>query len=167
MSTVSTRTALSVNTFLDFCRQHQAEMLALLQRMVEIESPSDNKAAVDRMGEFLAREFERIGGQVTIYPQETAGNHLKAEFGAGAPEPRRVCAGWGEGGPGKPVLLLGHFDTVWSMGTLAGMPFRIDAGRAYGPGVYDMKAGITMMIFAVRALQEAGAAHRPAARRAR
>jgi len=82
-----------------------------------------------------------MGGKVTFYPEKEAGNHLKAEFaGAG----------------GKHVLLLGHFDTVWPMGTLANMPFRIQDGRAYGPGVYDMKAGIAMMIFALRALKEAG-----------
>jgi glutamate carboxypeptidase len=136
---MATRTARSsIAGYLDFCRQHQAEMLALLRQMVEIESPSDDKAALDRMGEFLAREFQRLGAKTTFYPQKEAGNHLKAEVA---------------GGPGKPVLLLGHFDTVWSMGTLAGMPFRVDSGRAYGPGVYDMKAGITMMIFALRALQ--------------
>ena len=122
-------------------------MLDLLQRMVEIESPSDNKAALDRMSEFLAHEFERFGGKVTFHPQKEAGNHLKAEF---------------TGGAGKPVLLLGHFDTVWPLGTLAGMPFRIDSGRAFGPGVYDMKAGIAMMIFAIRALSSgAGDEHRP------
>jgi glutamate carboxypeptidase len=121
-------------------------MLSLLRKMVEIESPSDDKAAVDRMGSFLAEAFERLGGQVTFYPQKAAGNHLKAEFA---------------GGGGKPVLLLGHFDTVWPMGTLAKMPFHIKDGRAFGPGVYDMKAGIAMMMFALRALKEAGAAHRP------
>jgi glutamate carboxypeptidase len=131
---------------LDFCRQHRAEMLTLLQQMVEIESPSDNKAAVDRMGTFLGREFERLGAKVTFYPQKEAGNHLKAQFPAAA---------------GKPVLLLGHFDTVWPMGTLAQMPFRVEGDRAFGPGVYDMKAGIAMMIFALRALKEAGVVHRP------
>src|SRR5580765_1531972 len=131
---------------LAFCQQHEGEMMSLLRKMVEIESPSDDKAAVDRMGAFLAEAFERLGGQVTFYPQQAAGNHLKAEFA---------------GGVGKPVLLLGHFDTVWPMGTLAKMPFQIKDGRAFGPGVYDMKAGITMMIFALRALKEAGAAHRP------
>ena len=131
---------------LAFCQQHEGEMMSLLRRMVEIESPSDDKAALDRMGALLAEIFERMGSKVTFYPEKEAGNHLKAEFaGAG----------------GKPVLLLGHFDTVWPMGTLANMPFRIQDGRAYGPGVYDMKAGIAMMIFAVRALKEAGAAHRP------
>jgi glutamate carboxypeptidase len=137
----------SAPAYLDFCRQHQEEMMALLEGMVQIESPSDDKAALDRMGEFLAHEFERLGGAITFYPQSEAGNHLKAEF---------------PGRGGKPALLLGHFDTVWSMGTLAKMPFRVEAGRAFGPGVYDMKAGITMMIFALRALQAAGAAdHRP------
>jgi glutamate carboxypeptidase len=131
---------------LAYCQQHQAEMLALLQQMVEIESPSDDKAAVDRMGRFLGREFERLGAKVTSYPQKEAGNHLKAEF---------------PGGAGKPVLLLGHFDTVWPMGTLAQMPFRVDGDRAFGPGVYDMKAGIAMMIFALLALREASVVHRP------
>jgi glutamate carboxypeptidase len=136
----------SALTYLAFCQKHEAEMLSLLQHMVEIESPSDDKAAVDHMGAFLAPAFERLGGKVTFFPQQEAGNHLKAEFAGGA---------------GKPVLLLGHFDTVWSMGTLAKMPFRMEGGRAFGPGIYDMKAGIAMMIFALRALKEAGAAHRP------
>jgi glutamate carboxypeptidase len=140
----------SAPAYLAFCQQHESEMLSLLRHMVEIESPSDDKAAVDRMGAFLAEAFERLGGQVTFYPQELAGNHLKAEFAGGA-----------SGGSGRPVLLLGHFDTVWPMGTLAKMPFQIKDGRAFGPGVYDMKAGIAMMIFALWALKESGAAHRP------
>jgi glutamate carboxypeptidase len=137
---------LTAQANLAFCQQHHAEMMTLLQRMVEIESPSDNKAAVDRMGTFLAHEFERLGGKITFFPQQEAGNHLKAEFAGSA---------------GKPVLLLGHFDTVWSMGTLANMPFRVEGGRAFGPGIYDMKAGIAMMAFALRALQAAGSQHRP------
>lgn len=137
----------SALAYLDFCQQHQAEMLALLQRMVEIESPSDNKAALDRMGEFLAHVFQHWGGKTTLYEEKQAGNHLKVEFAGSA---------------GKPILLLGHFDTVWSMGTLANMPFRLDSGRVYGPGVYDMKAGISMMLFALRALSAAGEnGHRP------
>jgi glutamate carboxypeptidase len=136
----------SALSYLAFCQQHEGEMLSLLRRMVEIESPSDDKTAVDSMGAFLAQVFEHLGGKVTFYPQNEAGNHLKAEF---------------DGNSSKPVLLLGHFDTVWPMGTLAKMPFRMEAGRAFGPGVYDMKAGIAMMIFALQALKEAGAAHRP------
>src|SRR5712671_7300317 len=137
----------SAPAYLAFCQQHEDEILSMLRRMVEIESPSDDKTAVDRMGSFLAEEFERLGGQVTFYPQELAGNHLKADFA---------------GSSGKPVLLLGHFDTVWPLGTLAKMPFRVEAGRAFGPGVYDMKAGIAMMVFAMRAIKAAGhIGHRP------
>src|ERR1043166_3718490 len=94
---------------LAYCQQHQGEMLSLLRHMVEIESPSDDKAAVDRMGAFLGQVFERLGGKVTFYPQQEAGNHLKAEFPGGT----------SDRASGKPALLLGHFDTVWSMGTLA------------------------------------------------
>ena len=142
-----TTTSRNPSALLDYCSQRQAEMLDLLRRMVELESPSDNKAALDRLGKFLGGEFFRLGSQVTFSPQTHAGNHLKAEFpGAGA----------------KPVLLLGHFDTVWSMGTLAVMPFRVAGGRVYGPGVLDMKAGIVMMMFALRALRSVNhQAHRP------
>jgi len=148
---------------LAYCQQHQGEMLSLLKHMVEIESPSDDKASVDRMGAFLGQVFERLGGKVTFYPQQEAGNHLKAEFPGGASGGTSGGASDGASNrtAGKPTLLLGHFDTVWSMGTLAKMPFRIQDGRAFGPGVYDMKAGITMMIFALRALKAAGVAHRP------
>jgi glutamate carboxypeptidase len=128
---------------LQFCEEQRADMLDVLKRMVEFESPSDNKAAVDHLGEYLAEQFESLGGKVTFFPQETCGAHLKVDF---------------PGDNGKPVLLLGHFDTVWPLGTLKTMPFRVENGRAFGPGVYDMKAGITMMIFALRALRTAGRA---------
>jgi glutamate carboxypeptidase len=138
----------SASALLDFCLQHQSAMLDLLQRMVEIESPSDDKAAVDRLGKFLAGEFARIGGKVTFHPQTAFGDHLQAELSGSASKP-------------KPILLLGHFDTVWPLGTLKSMPFRVDGGRAFGPGIYDMKAGIAMMLFALRALAFAGVEHRP------
>lgn len=136
-----------VETLLQFCQDHQEDMLRVLQKAVEIESPSDNKAALDRCGQFLAVEFEHLGGKVTRYPQKEAGDHLRAEF------PGRDSS--------KPLLLLGHFDTVWPMGTLAGMPFRLKDGRVFGPGVLDMKAGIVMMMFALRALFSLNQAHRP------
>jgi glutamate carboxypeptidase len=137
----------SASTFLSFCEEHEAEMLSVLQQMVEIESPSDDKAAVDRLGVYLAREFEGRGADVKFHRQEKYGDHLQAEF------PGQNAA--------KPVLLLGHFDTVWPLGTLAKMPFRLESGRAWGPGVLDMKAGITMMMFALEALRELKRDHRP------
>ncbi len=138
----------SVLPLLQFCEERQEEMLAVLKQAVELESPSDNKTAVDRLGKYLATEFERLDGKVSFYPQKQYGDHLKAEF------PGRSGA--------KPLLLLGHFDTVWSLGTLAGMPFRVENERIYGPGVLDMKAGIVMMMFALRALRSASRrGHRP------
>jgi glutamate carboxypeptidase len=132
---------------LEFCERQQPQMLETLKRTTEMESPSDSKEHVDQLGGLLRQELEAAGGRVTVHPAVRFGNHLQAEFQGTK--------------PGKPVLLLGHFDTVWSLGTLAGMPFHVEAGRVFGPGVLDMKAGIVMMLFALRALREAGAQHRP------
>ncbi|MBI2683745.1 MAG: M20 family metallopeptidase [Acidobacteriales bacterium] len=116
-------------------------MLGTLRELVEVESPSGNKAAVDQLGRHLKELFERAEAKVIVHRQAHYGDHLQIEF---------------EGGDSaKPAMLLGHFDTVWDVGTLKKMPFRIEKGRAYGPGVYDMKAGLAMMLFGVVALREA------------
>jgi glutamate carboxypeptidase len=142
-----TESSQSVRSYLQWVGAHEAEMLSVLRQMVEIESPSDDKAAVDRLGAYVAREFESRGGTVQFHRQARYGDHLQAEF------------------PGRndlaPVLLLGHLDTVWPMGTLAKMPFRMDNGRVWGPGVLDMKTGIAMMMFAFDALRGSGSHHRP------
>jgi|SRR6266481_4302537 len=132
---------------LRFFEEQQGAMLQMLQRIVEMESPSDDKAAVDRLGKVLAGEFEASGCKVRFHRTAEAGDHLQAEF------PGRDSQ--------KPVMLLGHFDTVWPLGTLEKMPFRIAEGRAFGPGTFDMKAGIVMMLFALRALKNSGRQHRP------
>ena len=120
---------------------HQADMLESLRLLVEMESPSSAKSTVDILGAHLATEFERLGGEVTVHSQPVFGDHLEIQFN-------------GSSG-GKPVMLLGHFDTVWDVGTLKTMPFKVEKGRAWGPGVYDMKAGIVGMLYALRALREA------------
>lgn len=116
-----------------------AEMVKTLRELAELESPSHNKTAVDRLGEHLAREFERRGGKVMRHKAADFGDHVQADFG---------------GNGAKPVLLLGHFDTVWDVGTLAKMPVEEKAGRLHGPGVFDMKAGIVQILFALDALRE-------------
>jgi len=113
-------------------------MLDCLRRLVELESPSHDKAALDTFGRRLAVEFEKLGGRTRFHQQHEAGDHVQIDFP----------------GSGKPVLLLGHTDTVWDVGTLSAMPFRVANGRAYGPGSFDMKAGIVQAIYAIRALQE-------------
>lgn len=115
------------------------EMIATIRRLVETESPSFDKAAVDRLGEMLAEECEARKALVRFHRTRRFGNHLQADFP-------------GENGP--PVLLLGHMDTVWDVGTLKTMPFRHKAGRMWGPGVLDMKAGIAQMLFAFDALRQ-------------
>jgi glutamate carboxypeptidase len=104
---------------------------------VEIESPSQNKAAIDRLAAFFAQEFSQRGAEVQVLTHATAGSAVVAEFWPGAE---------------KPILLLGHLDTVWEIGTLAEMPFQVQDGRAYGPGIYDMKSGIVCGMWAVQAL---------------
>lgn len=120
-------------------RKLQPEMLRTLRRLVAAESPSYSKAAVDRCGELLANELRAIGARAKRHRQRASGDHLEARF---------------EGRRGRPVLLLGHHDTVWEMGTLRTMPFRVSRGRVFGPGTLDMKCGLVQALFALRALQD-------------
>ena len=108
--------------------------------MAEIESPSDDKGALDRMSQFVAGRFANLGGRITMHPQSPAGDHLQVTFGGRT--------------HGKPILLLGHLDTVWPVGTLQTMPVRESGGKLYGPGVFDMKAGVAMMLHALDMLQK-------------
>jgi glutamate carboxypeptidase len=124
----------------DFCRDHREWLLETIEALVALESPTTDKAAVDRCGAVLVRRLEAIGGRVTRLPRERRGDHLLAEFGCGASQ----------------VLMLGHFDTVWPIGQLDRMPLVRSGGRLHGPGVFDMKAGIAIAMLATRALLETG-----------
>lgn len=124
-------------------RTRQAEMVRLLEKFVRCESPSFNKPAVDRFGEMVAAEWKKRGADLRILRQPERGNHIRAEV-------------WlGKGKPAGQLMALGHLDTVYPLGTLANMPFRVSAGRAFGPGAFDMKAGIVQALFAVDALRVA------------
>jgi glutamate carboxypeptidase len=120
-------------------RKQQSNILDTIQQLVEIESPSDLKAAVDRLSTVLASRFSELGGKVQLHRQEKFGNHLQINF-AGATR------------NAKPVLLLGHMDTVYSVGTISKMKHSIAKGRVYGPGVLDMKAGIALGFHVMEAL---------------
>lgn len=123
-------------------------MLQTIRDLVEIESPSDNKAAADRMGALLAKRFEELGGKARLHRASDYGDNLQIDFPGSSQR--------------KPVLLLGHFDTVYSLGTLANMSCRIEEDRMHGPGVLDMKSGIALMWYAIQALQSwHGALPRP------
>ena len=115
------------------------QIVQTIREFVEIESPSDNKPAADRMGAFLAGSFEATGGRALVHPAEGYADSLQIDF------PGRDNS--------KPVLVLGHFDTVYPLGTLAAMPCHVSGDRMHGPGVLDMKSGIALMLYAIAALQ--------------
>jgi glutamate carboxypeptidase len=124
---------------LRYFEDRRDKMVETVRQLVEIESPSDNKQAVDQIAALLAGRFERLGGHSKFHRTQNFGDHLQVDFA-------------GKRG-GKPILLLGHYDTVYPVGTLKTMPCRIADGRIYGPGTLDMKSGITMMLYAIEALR--------------
>lgn len=130
-----------------FCRADLPVMLECIRRAVEIESPSHDQAGLHRLAQFIAGECRRQGGTVALLPQRNGGTGLVAEFWG--KRKRRSAKEARE----KPLLLLGHLDTVWPLGTLARMPFQIRAGRAYGPGTLDMKSGVAIGLAAIRSLK--------------
>ena len=134
---------MNLSELVSYCQGQNPRMLKTLRRLVECESPTHSKTSVDRLGRVLAQEFRRRGARVNFLRSKGYGNALRAEL-------------WRDLLPGKPILVLGHIDTVWALGTLKQMPFRVRAGRAYGPGTLDMKGGIVCSLFALDALQAVG-----------
>jgi glutamate carboxypeptidase len=128
--------------FLDFFNNRLPDMVATLKRLAQFESPTGDKAQVDRLGAHVAELCESLGATVETCPREAVGDIRVASWPADA--------------PGPPLLFLMHLDTVWPVGTLAEMPLREENGRLYGPGVADMKGGIVAALEAVRGLRERG-----------
>lgn len=124
-----------------YFRSRQGEMVHLLKQLVALESPTGDKAAVDACAAFTVKELRQAGCRTALQPQKDIGDLVVAEFA-----------------PGKlkdaddEILVLGHLDTVWPVGKLAKMPFFVQGHKLYGPGVLDMKAGIAMLIHALRSL---------------
>jgi len=133
-------------------RRKQPALLHLLRRLVESESPSANKAAVDTCITLAASHSKDLGGHIKLHRQRAFGDVLEAHFG-----PRtKLRAKSSSGSPSThPILLLGHLDTVWPIGSLRAMPWRMTDGRITGPGILDMKAGVAMAFTAVEMLAEA------------
>lgn len=121
----------------------QPWLIEQLRALVEVESPSDEPAAVNRVNDLVAELAIQIGGRVKRHGQTKFGDVMELRFG-----PKRSKQ--------KPILLLGHLDTVWPIGTLSSMPWQEKAGRLWGPGVLDMKAGVMMALTALGSLRELG-----------
>jgi glutamate carboxypeptidase len=135
----ATHSSVEAQRRLAYFNERRDEIVSTIRELVEIESPSDNKAAVDRIAEAVAHRFSQLGGKVRVHPAKDFGNHLQVNF------PGKSAV--------KPVLLLGHYDTVYPLGTLATMPCRAAGNKLTGPGVLDMKSGIALMLHALAALQ--------------
>ena len=136
---------MEMKEILSFCEARRDWLVETTTALVRLESPTLDKAAVDRCGAELGRRLVAVGASVETLPSEGTGDHLRATFGSGSSQ----------------LLLLGHFDTVWPVGQLERMPIRLEADRLYGPGVFDMKAGIAIGMLAVRALDELRLRPRP------
>ncbi|MGB7134808.1 MAG: M20 family metallopeptidase [Acidobacteriaceae bacterium] len=126
-------------------------MLDRIRRLVEIESPSDDKPAVDRCADAAAAMAAALGAKVRRHRQRQAGDVLEVRFGPARRAARAT----------QPLMLLGHLDTVWPLGTLKTMPFRTAEGRIWGPGTLDMKVGVAMALTALEALHANSALQRP------
>jgi len=123
---------------LRYFRKRQTEIVETIRQLVEIESPSDVKQSVDRVCTVLASSFGELGGRIRFHPDEKFGKHLQIDFRS-----RNKT---------KPMLLLGHMDTVHPIGTISKMPCRIAKGRVWGPGVLDMKAGVALAQHVIEAM---------------
>ncbi|HYH01084.1 MAG TPA: M20 family metallopeptidase [Terriglobales bacterium] len=152
-SSLTSANANSATELLRFAESRFDQIIDDIRQLVELESPSNNKQAVDRCGEFIKQRFAELGGKIKVHRQKAFGDQLQIDFAAD----RRAGSN-----KAAPILLLGHYDTVWDVGTLETMPFRNEKGRLWGPGVFDMKAGIAFALHAITALREvAGGLPRP------
>ena len=137
-----------INALLDHLNGRLPDMIGLLRELVEHESPSTDAGTLNALGNRLGGRLREAGASgVERIANPGGGDHLKARFDFGHEE----------GGP-KPALILGHFDTVWPIGTLGSMPFRFEGDRIHGPGVLDMKGGLTLTIAALEAIRDLGLA---------
>jgi glutamate carboxypeptidase len=131
-----------MSDLLQFFNARTPEIVDLLRQLVLFESPTPNKAYVDRLSDYVAERCRELGGEVTIYPHKLAGDI--------------PFAVWNGDAPGKPIMILTHLDTVWPVGTLQTMPLHEEDGVLYGPGVLDMKAGVAIALETIRGLRDRG-----------
>ena len=126
-------------------RRKERSLLDLTRKLVQAESPSDTKSAVDACVALAAAHLKQLGGRIKLHRHPHHGNVLEAHFGSRSARFQNQ----------EKILLLGHLDTVWPLGTLQSMPCRVREGRLWGPGTLDMKAGVAMAATAIELLIEA------------
>ena len=137
-----------MSQLLDYLQAHSEAMTEALRELVMLESPSHEREAVNTVADYLAHAFGDLGADVARIPQAAFGDHLRVSWGTG---PRQI-------------LLMGHMDTVWSLGEIEERPFKVTRDRrtglakATGPGIFDMKGGLVVGLYAVKALRNLGLA---------
>ncbi|HLI51389.1 MAG TPA: M20 family metallopeptidase [Thermomicrobiaceae bacterium] len=134
---------------IDNMEARRPQLLGTLEQLVKLESPSLDKAAVDRLGNYIHSQLDELGAAVEVHQRDTVGDILVASWPGT------------DGAADGPLLVMTHIDTVWPLGTLDRLPFAIDGDIARGPGVYDMKASVAMMLAAMTEIQERSLSHRP------
>lgn len=140
----SSQLTFTAGNLLNYLQNQREKTIHLLRRMTLAESPSDVPAAQEEIRQIIATELEQLAYVVKRIPGRSSGGMLYAR-----PGNRK------HGGPVQ--LLLGHYDTVWPVGTLDDMPFEAEGDIVRGPGVYDMKGGVALALLAIQALQHFGA----------
>ena len=138
-------TAFPMRALLAGARRKERSLLDLTRKLVQAESPSDTKSAVDACVALAAAHLKQLGGRIKLHRHPHHGNVLEAHFGSRSARFQNQ----------EKILLLGHLDTVWPLGTLQSMPCRVREGRLWGPGTLDMKAGVAMAATAIELLIEA------------
>jgi glutamate carboxypeptidase len=142
---------------LNYYNARREAILNSIRELVEHESKSREESKLNEIAGFVAGQLREIGGQVELIPQTGYGTHLRAGFDFGHDKAERS------------VLVVGHLDTVWPVGTLERMPFRVtpapgssaqgsSIGLAHGPGIFDMKSGVAIAIESLRTIASLGLA---------
>lgn len=128
----------NLSQILNYLKENESNILDTLLRLTKAESPSHNKVLVDQCGEILRNEYESfIGHEVECIEKESVGNQYKFTYSNNSES--------------EQLLVIGHMDTVWDEGAL---PIKQDGDLLYGPGVFDMKGGLTITLWALKALKE-------------
>ncbi len=129
--------------FRHYFKSRQGEMVNLLKELVSLESPSIEKKAVDKCSDFIIKEFKKVGAKATRFPQKKIGDLYTVQYPGLKSKAKK-----------EQILVLTHIDTVWPVGKIQNMPFYLSGSKIYGPGVLDMKAGLVMVLYAIRTLHE-------------
>ncbi len=126
---------------INYFQKREKEIIGFLKELVHLESPTHDKEAVDKCSNFYLNKLRKLGMETSKIAQSEVGDFGIAKF---------------KGKSEEKILVLLHLDTVWEIGKIKEMPFRIEKDKIFGPGVLDMKAGATMSYFALLALKDLG-----------